>query len=158
MHPVGAGPRPAPTGCMQGRGLDPPAMHDDHPPKSEGPAQNYHVIARRAKPDVAIRVPCGAKHRPSTHQQPPAKPEGPAKFTTSLRGGQSPTWQSPAGMREIATPLRARNDVEILGWSCCFFCGGDRGFFRPDSPRVARNCFSRGEAVRKAVPKDRFSD
>ena len=26
----------------------------NHPPKSEGPAQNYHVIARRAKPDVAI--------------------------------------------------------------------------------------------------------
>ena len=33
--------------------------------KSEEPAQSYHVIARRAKPDVAIRVPCGAKHRPS---------------------------------------------------------------------------------------------
>ena len=31
---------------LQGRGND--------PPKSEGPAQNYHVIARRAKPDVAI--------------------------------------------------------------------------------------------------------
>ena len=53
------------------------------------------------------------------------------KVTTSLRGGQSPTWQSPAGMREIATPLRARNDVEILGWSCCFSAAGIDGFSRP---------------------------
>ena len=31
--------------------------------------------------------------------------------------------------QEIATPLRARNDVVIWGWSCCFFCGGHRGIF-----------------------------
>ena len=65
-----------------------------------GPAKSYHVIARRAKPDVAIRILSGAKHRQPPH-----------------RGTER---------ERIATPLRARNDVVTLGWSCCFFCGDNR--------------------------------
>ena len=88
-------------------------MCNDLPPKSEEPAQNYHVIARRAKPDVAIRIPCGAKHRPSTHQQPPAQIRRTSQIYHVIARSRQATWQSPAGMREIATPLRARNDVVI---------------------------------------------
>ena len=33
--------------------------------KSEGPTESHHVIARRAKPDVAIRIPSNALHCPS---------------------------------------------------------------------------------------------
>ena len=68
-----------------------------------GPAESYHVIARRAKPDVAIRIPCGAKHRPF--------PCG--------------------GRKENGLPRRfaPRNDRGRRWWSCCYFCGGHRGIF-----------------------------
>ena len=54
----------------------------------------------------------------------------------------------------VTTPLRARNDVVICGWSCCFSAVDIDGFPRPAAPRVARNRFSRGEAVMEIAKSD----
>ena len=50
----------------------------------------------------------------------------PPQITTSLRGGQSPTWQSrsplniPENRRDCHGPVGPRNDVVIFGWSFYF--------------------------------------
>ena len=61
------------------------------------------VIARRAKPDVAIRFPCGAKHRPA--------PEGPERerIATALTG---------FAMTVVFVMLRTRSAAkEVLQWA-----------------------------------------
>ena len=50
--------------------------------KQKDQLPSYHVIARRAKPDVAIRILSGAKHRPS-----PMGTER-ERIDTSLRSSQ----------------------------------------------------------------------
>ena len=65
----------------------------------EGAVKSYRVIARS---------------RQATHP----------RVASLAPSGQFTFWQSPAGMWGIATPLRARNDVVICGWSCCFSAAG----------------------------------
>ena len=63
--------------------LPTPTRLDDFQGKFNQPVSDYNVIARRAKPDVAIRIPSGAKHRPSPDGRTERK-----RIATSLRSSQ----------------------------------------------------------------------
>ena len=131
---------PGPFYILCRRGDSRIARHVRCPPRpnqKDQPKLPRHCEARRA---VAIRVPCGAKHRPSTHQQPPAQTRRTSpKLPRHCEARRAVAIRIPA-VRSTARPppqgdgkrtdchvasLLAMTEVDD-GWSCCFFCGGHR--------------------------------